>query len=149
MPPVPCRQCAEPVDAELAVCPHCAAPRPGLPEWHGAGFEWRMRMLWMGFPVVHVAFGHGADGSPRVARGLIAVGQRAVGGVAVGIVAAGFVAVGVVSVGVFSLGVVAVAGLAAVGVNALAPVAIGVVAAGYVAGGVAAFGWKILFTAAP
>jgi len=145
MPLIPCRQCAQPVDAQLAVCPHCHAPRPAVREWHGEGFEWRTQMLWMGAPVVHVAFGNGADGRPRVARGLIAVGQRAVGGVAVGIVAAGFFAIGVVSVGVFSLGVVAVAGLAAVGVNAIAPVAIGVVAMGYVAGGVAALGWKILF----
>jgi len=149
MPLAPCRQCAEPVDARLAFCPHCDAPRPGLTEWHGEGYEWRTEMLWMGSPVVHVAFGNGADGRPRVARGLIAVGQRAVGGIAVGIVATGFVAIGAVSIGVFSLGIVAVAGLAAVGVNAIAPVAIGVVAVGYLAGGVAALGWKILFAATP
>lgn len=147
MPLTPCRQCAEPVDARLAVCPHCDAPRPGLREWHGEGYEWRTAMLWMGSPVVHVAFGNGADGRPRVARGLIAIGQRAVGGVAVGIVATGFVAVGVVSIGMFSVGVVALAGFAAAGVNAVAPIAVGVVAAGYAAGGVAPLGWKILFAA--
>ena len=147
MPLTPCRQCAESVDARLAVCPHCNAPRPGIAEWHGEGFEWRTAMLWMGSPVVHVAFGNGPDGRPRVARGLIAVGQRAVGGVAVGIVATGFIAVGFVGLGVFSIGVVAVGACAAAGVNALAPIAVGVVAAGYAAGGVAAFGWKILFTA--
>lgn len=149
MPLAPCRQCAEPVDARLAVCPHCNAPRPGQAEWHGEGYEWRTRMLWMGSPVVHIAFGNGADGRPRVARGLFAIGQRAVGGVAVGIVATGFVAIGVVSVGIFSLGVVAVAGLAAVGVNALAPLAIGFVAVGYTVGGVATVGWKILFSTMP
>lgn len=149
MPLAPCRQCAEPVDARLAVCPHCDAPRPGQPEWHGEGYEWRTRMLWMGSPVIHIAFGNGPDGRPRVARGVIAIGQRAVGGVAVGLVATGFVAVGFVSIGIFSLGVVAIAGLAAVGVNALAPVAIGGVAVGYMAGGVAAVGWKILFSAVP
>ena len=148
MPLTPCRQCAQPVDAGLAVCPHCQAPQPALPEWHGAGYEWRTQMLWMGEPVVHVAFGNGADGRPRVARGVIAVGPRAVGGVAVGIVATGFVAIGVIGVGVFSLGVVAVAAGAAVGVNALAPLAFGVVAAGYAVGGVAVFGWKILFAVA-
>ena len=145
MPLTPCRQCAEPVDAELAVCPHCHAPRPAVREWHGEGFEWRSQTQWLGVPAVHVAFGNGADGRPRVARGVIAVGQRAVGGVAVGIVATGFVAIGVVGIGVFSLGVVAVAAGAAVGVNALAPFAFGVVAAGYVVGGAAAYGWKILF----
>ena len=145
MPLTPCRQCAEPVDDQSAVCPHCHAPRPAVREWHGEGFEWRSRGQWMGVPAVHVAFGNGADGRPRVARGLIAVGQRAVGGVAVGIVAVGGIAVGVVGFGVVSLGVVAVALGAAVGVNALAPFAFGVVAAGYVVGGVAAYGWKILF----
>ena len=149
MPLAPCRQCAKSVDVRLAVCPHCDAPRPGLPEWHGEGYEWRTQMRWMGSPVIHVAFGNGADGRPRVARGLVAVGQRAVGGIAIGIVATGFVAIGAVSIGVFSLGIVAVAGLAAVGVNAIAPVAIGVVAVGYMAGGVAALGWKILFAAVP
>ena len=109
MPLTPCRQCCEPVDAQSAVCPHCHAPRPALAEWHGEGFEWRSPGQWCGVPVVHVAFGNGADGRPRVARGLIAVGQRAVGGVAVGIVATGFVAIGVVGLGVFSVGVVAVA----------------------------------------
>ena len=148
MPLIPCRQCREPVDAQTAVCPHCHAPRPAVAEWQGEGFEWRSAAQWCGLPVVHVAFGNGADGRPRVARGLIAVGQRAVGGVAVGIVATGFVAIGVVGLGVFSVGVVAVGAGAAVGVNALAPYAIGVVSAGYAACGVAAFGWKILFAVA-
>ncbi len=131
------------------MCPHCDAPRPGVAEWHGEGWEWRTQMLWMGSPMIHIAFGNGADGCPRVARGLIAIGQRSVGGVAVGIVATGFVAIGVVGVGCFSFGVVAVGACMAVGVNALAPFAIGVVAAGYAVGGVAVFGWKILFAAAP
>ena len=148
MPSIPCRQCAQPVDDQSAVCPHCHAPRPAVCEWHGEGFEWRSQAQWFGVPAMHVAFGNGADGRPRVARGVIAVGQRAVGGVAVGILATGFVAIGVLGFGVFSFGVVAVAAGAAVGVNALAPFAFGVVAAGYVAGGVAAYGWKILFAVA-
>ena len=148
MPDIPCRQCAQPVDAHTAVCPHCHAPRPAVREWHGEGFEWRSQAQWFGVPAIHVAFGNGADGRPRVARGVIAVGQRAMGGVAVGIVATGFIAVGVVGIGVFSFGVVAVAAGAAVGVNALAPLAFGVVAAGCVVGGVAAYGWKILFAVA-
>lgn len=142
----PCRQCATPVDPRLAVCPECGAPRPAVTDWAGEGFEWRSTWQWMGGPVVHVAFGNGRDGRPRVARGVIAIGQRAVGGVAIGILAGGFVSIGVISVGFFSLGVVAVGALCAVGVNALAPVAIGVVAIGYTAGGVAAVGWKILFS---
>ena len=45
------------------------------------------------------AFGNGGEDRPRVARGLVAVGQWAVGGVAVGIMATGFV-VGVVATGI-------------------------------------------------
>jgi hypothetical protein len=143
---VPCRQCGEPIDPRLALCPHCDAPRPGQAQWHGEGFEWRSRAQWMGAPVVHIAFGNGADGRPRVAGGLIAIGQRARGGVAIGIIATGFVAIGVVGLGIFSIGVVAIGAVAAAGVNALAPVAVGVVAAGYTVGAVAPFGWKILFS---
>jgi len=142
---IPCRECAVVIDARLAVCPHCGARCPGEAEWAGEGFEWKSTWLWMGSPVVHVAFGNGRDGRPRTARGVVAIGQRAVGGVAIGILAAGFVSIGVVSVGIFSLGVVSVAALAAVGVNALAPLAIGVVAVGYKVGGVAVVGWKVLF----
>ena len=143
-----CRDCAEPVSADAPVCPHCGAPRPAVREWHGEGYEWKSRFLWMGSPFVHIAFGNGADGRPRVARGVIAIGQRAVGGLAIGIVATGFVAIGIVSIGLFSAGIVSIAALGAVGVNAIAPAAIGVTALGFVAGGVAPFGWKILFSVA-
>lgn len=146
METIPCRDCVAPVRSDAAVCPHCGAPQPALRQWSGAGFEWKSRVLWMGAPLVHVAFGNGCDGRPRTARGLIAIGQRAVGCVAFGIMAAGFISIGFVSVGVFSLGVVSIGALAAAGVNALAPYAIGVVAVGFTAGGVAAFGWKILFS---
>ena len=142
---IPCRECAASVDARLAVCPHCGARSPGEAEWAGEGFEWKSSWLWMGSPVVHVAFGNGRDGRPRTARGVVAIGQRAVGGVAIGILSVGFVSIGIISVGIFSLGVVSVAALAAVGVNALAPLAIGVVAIGYKVGGVAVVGWKVMF----
>ena len=143
----PCRQCSKLVSAATAVCPHCGAPKPAVREWKGEGYEWKSASHWMGEPVVHVAFGNGADGRPRTARGVIAIGQRAVGGIAIGIVAAGLVSIGMVSVGVFSFGVVALGAFLAVGGNAIAPVAIGLVAAGYAVGGVATFGWKVLFSA--
>ena len=142
---VTCRDCSEPVDSDAPVCPHCGASRPAV---RGEGYEWKSRLLWMGFPVVHVAFGRGSDGRPRTARGVVAIGQRAVGGVAIGIVASGFFAIGFVAIGCFTAGVVSIAALGAVGVNAFAPAAIGITAFGYIAGGVAPFGWKILFSVA-
>ena len=146
METIPCRDCATPVSGDAAVCPHCGAPRPALREWNGAGFEWKSQFLWMGMPLVHVAFGNDRDGRLRTARGVIAIGQRAVGGFAMGIMAAGFISVGVVSIGVVSFGVVSIGALAAAGVNALAPFALGVFAVGFTAAGVAAFGWKVLFS---
>jgi hypothetical protein len=148
METIPCRDCATPVSVDATACPHCGAPRPALREWNGEGFEWKSRRLWMGTPLVHVAFGNGRDGRPRTARGVIAIGQRAVGGFSCGILAAGLISFGVVSAGVFSFGVVSIGALAAAGVNAFAPFAIGVVAVGFTVGGVTAIGWKILFTAA-
>lgn len=76
------------------------------------------RMLW-GWPVLHIAFGRDpATGRPRVARGIIAIGERAVGGLAIGglargIVAFGGLALGLVSVGGLSVGALAFGGLAA------------------------------------
>lgn len=143
-----CRVCQAVVEPDAPFCPTCQAPRPTLPEFQGEGYDWRSRGTWMGYPLVHVAFGMDADGRGRVAEGIVAIGQKANGAVAIGLIARGFVSLGVISFGVFSVGVVALGGLAAFGVNAVAPYALGVVAAGYWAGGVSASGWKILFSVA-
>jgi len=146
MPTVPCRQCRAPVNADDPTCAHCGALQPGRAQIEAAGYEWKSRLRWMGYPLVHIAFGHDDQGQSRTARGIVAIGQRAVGGVAIGIVAGGFVSLGVVSVGVFSIGVVSVGALFACGVNAIGALALGVVAVGYKVGGVATFGSKVLFS---
>jgi hypothetical protein len=143
-----CRVCGQSVLPDELSCPHCSAPRPARAEWNGEGYEWKSRTLWMGSPVLHIAFGIAPDGKMRTARGLIAVGQHAVGGLAIGIIAKGFFAVGLVSFGVFSFGVVSIAAVAALGMNALAPIAWGVAAVGYQVGGLAPFGVKILWSPA-
>jgi hypothetical protein len=143
-----CRRCQVAVQPTDLTCPECQAPRPALAEFHGEGYEWRSEATWMGYPLVHVAFGLDAEGRTRVAEGIVAVGQRATGALAVGVIARGFVSLGVLSFGVFSFGVVAVGALAAFGCNAVAPFAIGVAAFGYWAGGVSAMGWTILFSVA-
>ena len=138
-----CRECAQPVASDAPKCKKCGALRPGDPAWKGEGYEWKSRGTWMGYPLVHVAFGCNARGRPRTAGGIIAIGQRAIGVVALGIVAAGFVSIGVASCGVLSLGVVSLGLACAIGVNAVAPYAIGVTAIGLVAKGVATVAWKI------
>ena len=138
-----CQNCGHELPPRLAECPQCGA-RKVVPQ----GYEWKSRLMWMGAPVVHVAFGCDPTGRAHVARGVIAIGQRATGGVAIGIVATGFVAIGLVALGAFSFGVVAIGVVAACGVNAVGFLAIGVVAAGWKAGGVAAFAEKVLFSVA-
>ena len=137
-----CRECGKEVAGDAPKCKKCGALHPSDADWKGEGFEWQTRGSWMGWPLVHVAFGSNARGRPRTARGLVAIGQRAIGAVACGIVATGIVSIGVASFGVFSLGVVSVALACAIGVNAFAPLAIGVTAVGLVAHGVATVGWE-------
>ncbi len=138
-----CPNCAAPLPPQSAVCAHCGAPRI-----EPAAREWKSRMMWLGHPMIHIAFGAGADGQPLVARGIIAIGQRASGGIAVGIIATGIVAIGLVAIGVFSLGIVAIGLGAACGVNAIAPLAVGVVAFGWNAHGLLTFGKHLLAAAA-
>ena len=137
-----CRECAQPVASEVPKCKKCGALWPANHEWSGEGYDWKSRGTWLGYPLVHVAFGSNARGRPRTARGIVAIGQRAIGAVALGIVASGFISIGVVSCGVLSLGVVSFGLACALGVNAVAPFAIGVTAIGIVAKGVATVAWK-------
>ncbi len=108
-----------------------------LPTQH-TGFEYRSkRMLW-GLPLVHVT--HGMDpvtGRPRMAQGIIAIGDRARGVIAFGGLAVGVVAFGGLSVGILSFGGCALGLLAAVGGLA---VALGGAAIGYLACGGGAWG---------
>ncbi len=76
---VNCRECGAEVSASAPACPACGAPRPGEPEWRGTGFEWQSSRTFLGYPLIHVAFGKNARGKWRVAKGVIAVGQFAVG----------------------------------------------------------------------
>jgi hypothetical protein len=136
-----CRNCGSEMPPRYAVCPQCGV-RQGEP----AGYEWKTTGTWLGEPFVHVAFGSDETGRPRIARGIVAIGQRAHGVVAIGIVAIGGLAIGLVGLGLVSVGVLAVGLGAAFGINAIGFYAIGVLGAGYIAGGVKAIGWKILFT---
>ena len=138
-----CRECGQAVAPEAPKCKKCGALRPADHAWKGEGFEWQSRGTWMGYPLVHVAFGSNARGRPRTAQGIVALGQRAIGVIAIGIVAGGGIAIGVASFGILSLGVVSIALACAIGVNAIAPYAIGVTAIGIVAKGVATVAWKI------
>jgi hypothetical protein len=74
-----CRECGHEVSLAARACPHCGAPHPGNPDWRGTGYEWRSARTFLGYPLIHVAYGKDARGKLRVAKGIIAVGQFAVG----------------------------------------------------------------------
>ena len=121
-----CRACVG-RDAPRLVCASCLQNRAMF------GYEFRSRASIGGWPVVHVCMGvDPATMRPRVAKGVVAIGNIAVGAVAIAGVAFGLVTVGGVSVGL----VLALGGLA-VGLG----VSFGGLAVGAVAVGGAAFGY--------
>ncbi len=113
-----------------------------------AGYEYRSKRTLFGLPLVHVARGiDPATGRPRVAKGIIAIGDAfAIGGLAIG----GGGAVGIIALGGgVGLGLLSFAGLAvgvllAIGGAALGGVALGGAAVGGVAIGGAAVGYYAL-----
>ena len=84
-------------------------------------FEYRSNEDINGLPLIHINIGTDSNtGRPRVAKGVVAIGN-----IAIGVVSIGVVAFGVVSLAVFGLGVVSLASVA-IGI-----IALGVVASGY------------------
>ena len=104
--------------------------------WYTWGFtgEYKSAVTIGSLPLVHIASGFDPiTMTPRVARGVIAIGGIAVGVVAVGGVATGLVAVGGVSFGLLSaIGGVAMGLGLSIGGVAFGAVAIGGVAAGLI-----------------
>lgn len=143
---VSCRECEHEISTEALSCPHCGAPRPAQAGWHGSGVDWRSNTTWMGYPLVHVAYGRDAQGKRRVAKGIIAIGQFAIGGITIAQFGIAFV----FGFGQFILGLSAVAQIAiaawyGIGQFAIGYVAIGQLAAGYYV--VAQVGWgRFLWT---
>jgi predicted Ser/Thr protein kinase len=128
---------------------HLADPAPPaddrilmrVPAWN-AGVEYKTRATLFGFPWVHVATGVNPEtGRPRIATGIIAIGNVArggiaFGGVAMGGIAFGGLALGAIAFGGLGIGLIALAGmavglLAAFGGGAIAPVALGGGSIGY------------------
>jgi hypothetical protein len=121
-----CRACVA-ADSPRVVCRSCIEQRAFI------GVEYRSPMQIGGWPLIHVCMG--ADPvtlRPRVAKGVIAIGNIAVGVVAIAGVAAGLLTFGGVSIGVlFAVGGVALGLGLSVGGVAVGAVAVGGVAIGY------------------
>jgi hypothetical protein len=135
-----CRECIG-RETPRVVCRTCIEQRAVV------GFEYKSSASIAGWPLIHICMG--ADPStlrPRVAKGVIAVGNLAVGGVAIAGLACGLVTVGGVSLGLlFALGGAAVGVGLSIGGLAIGSVAVGGAAIGfaYAIGG-AAFGPAII-----
>jgi hypothetical protein len=125
---------------QKAVCHQCVGRstprlvcRTCLDRQYVAGFEYRSSATVAGWPLIHICLGLDlATMRPRVAKGVLAIGNIAVGSIAI----AGL-AFGLVTVGGVSLGLLAAFGGLAVG----AGLSIGGVAIGSVAIGGAAIGF--------
>ena len=122
-----CRDCIG-RDAPRIVCRSCLEQRTIV------GYEYRSSLAIGGWPLVHVAAGFDpVTMRPKVARGVIAIGNMAVGVVAIAGLSCGLVAVGGLSIGVLlalggaAFGVGLSAGGFAFGSIAVGGVAIGLV----------------------
>jgi hypothetical protein len=135
-----CRECVG-RDAPRLICRTCVQQSAVL------GFEYRSRASLGGWPLVHICAGvDPLTMRPKVAKGIVAIGNLAVGGVAIAGLACGLVTVGGVSFGLlFALGGLALGLGMSVGGLAIGSIALGGAAIGFVyAIGGAAFGPAIV-----
>jgi hypothetical protein len=135
-----CRDCVG-LDTPRLVCRSCLERRAV------AGFEYRSSASIGSWPLIHICVGiDPVTMRPRVARGVVAIGNIAVGGIAVAGLACGLVTVGGLSCGLLvALGGAAVGLGLSVGGLAIGSIAVGGAAVGFVyAIGGAAFGPAVI-----
>lgn len=101
--------------------------QPVINNYYHPWYEYKSKRALLGLPLVHINLGFG----PRVAKGIIAIGN-----ISIGVVSIGGLALGLFSFGGFALGLLLVLG--GIGVGA---VAFGGMVAGILAVGGLAFGW--------
>jgi hypothetical protein len=142
---IKCRYCGEFIDGRTAAAP--AHHIPAVFSRMHFGYEYKSRASILGLPLFHIAQGINPEtGRPRVAKGIIAIGNIAIGvfafggialggftfgGLSIGLIALGGLAAGAIAVGgaaigiTFALGGLAISAKYAIGGLAIAPYAIG------------------------
>lgn len=159
MPLTPCVACGNPISPAASQCPKCGHPVgvsiTGSPEISTTisdscqqvmitsirfGWEYKSKINILGLSLLHIASGiDPTTRMPRVARGIIAIGNVAIGLFALGGVALGGVTLGGLSIGTLAIGGAAVGGIA-LGGFAIGYVAVGGAAVGYYSMGGMALG---------
>ena len=130
-----CHECIA-KETPRIVCRACAARgnmlRYGWSGWYGYGYEYTSSTTIAGWPLIHMCAGiDPVTMRPRIARGVVAIGN-----VAVGVLAIGWLACGVFTLGGASIGLLLAVGGAALGLG----VSVGGLAVGSIAIGGAAVG---------
>lgn len=123
------------------VCRGCLERRPVI------GFEYKSKASFGSWPLVHICMGiDQVTGRPRIAKGIIAIGNIAFGAVALGGVAAGIISIGGLAIGaLLALGGAAVGLGLSLGGLAVGSVAIGGLAIGHhIAIGGSTFGGSVI-----
>jgi len=145
-----CHECVA-QDAPRLVCRSCVArgtvPGFGGYGWGWYGYEYKSSTTIGGWPLVHICAGvDPVTMRPRVARGVVAIGNIAVGALAIGGIACGLFTVAGASVGLlFAVGGAALGLGVSVGGFAVGSIAIGGAAVGFVyAIGGGAFGPAVI-----
>ncbi|HEV8719067.1 MAG TPA: hypothetical protein VGW77_00330 [Candidatus Binatia bacterium] len=75
-----CRECRREISEQAMACPHCGTPFPAREKWDGFGFEYKSKLAFLSWPLLHISFKYRPNRVPVSAKGIIAIGQFACGG---------------------------------------------------------------------